>query len=202
MRDQHLPIDVAQYDLHARSIVKDENDVVGVYDDLPARQGIEHHKRHGILRVDTRWYRQAVSERELSLAVVGIDHPNTDKGKTNRRYELLLCAPGDPIELRWEPKNPHDENAVGVFSERGVQVGYLKSERAAWFVRQLASGETCTAIFQEMASTIGVIRVRLGEGAPTLPPPRPAARPADDSAQLSDWSDDFTPDPEPGEWGA
>lgn len=54
---------------------------------------------------------------ELTLAVVGIHFPNRDGG--NRRFELLQCDPGDPIELRPEPRNPHDRFAVAVLNERG-----------------------------------------------------------------------------------
>jgi hypothetical protein len=48
---------------------------------------------------------------ELTCNVVGIDFPNADKSKSNRRMELMLCAPGEPVDLRREPKNPHDTNA-------------------------------------------------------------------------------------------
>ncbi|MBG6118788.1 hypothetical protein IWY39_002592 [Sphingobium sp. JAI105] len=34
----------------------------------------------------------------ILLAVVGVKHPNRDGG--NRRSEILLCKPGDPIELQ------------------------------------------------------------------------------------------------------
>ena len=44
-----------------------------------------------------------MDERELTLAVVGIGYANADK--SNRRFEIELCAPGDPIDLRREPKN-------------------------------------------------------------------------------------------------
>ncbi|WP_261295523.1 HIRAN domain-containing protein [Sphingomonas hylomeconis] len=63
--------------------------------------------------------------RELTLAVVGIEYPNADRARSNRRFEIELCAPGDPVELRREPKNVHDRFAVAVFSERGIQMGYL-----------------------------------------------------------------------------
>lgn len=66
--------------------------------------------------------------RQLSLFVVGAGHPNKRGG--DRRFEALLCAPGEPIELVPEPRNPADPNAVAVFSIRGVQIGYLTAERA------------------------------------------------------------------------
>lgn len=132
-----------------------------------------------------------MDERELSLAVVGIDYPNADKAKTSRRFEIAMCSPGEPVELRPEPKNPHDENAVAVFSTRGIQLGYLASARAAFISRKLKESEAC-AIFQAPGSTVAYIRVRFGGGAPTLPPERPQAQP----------EGDFYPDPDGGMWGA
>lgn len=63
----------------------------------------------------------------LSLAVVGAQYPNRDG--SDRRFEILLCTPGEPVELVPEPRNRHDENAVAVRSARGVQIGYLTAER-------------------------------------------------------------------------
>jgi hypothetical protein len=63
--------------------------------------------------------------KALSLAIVGIDYPN--KRGPARRFELEICQPGEPIELRSEPNNPHDEHAIAVFSCRGIQLGYLAS---------------------------------------------------------------------------
>jgi hypothetical protein len=44
--------------------------------------------------------------RQQSLAIVGIDYPN--KRGPGRRFELEICKPGEPIELRPEPDNPFD----------------------------------------------------------------------------------------------
>lgn len=66
--------------------------------------------------------------RQLSLHVVGAGHPNRRGG--DRRFEILLCVPGEPVHLVLEPKNPADPQAVAVFSGRGVQIGYLTAERA------------------------------------------------------------------------
>jgi hypothetical protein len=133
-----------------------------------------------------------VDDRELSLAVVGLDFANSDKSRSNRRFEMALCAPGDPVELRREPKNKADRNAVAVYSERGIQLGYLTAERAPWIGGKLAAGEEVVAVFQERLAAVGVIRVRFGGAAPKLPPPRPPVV----------YHDDFTPDPEGPEWGA
>jgi len=67
---------------------------------------------------------------DLTTSIVGIDFPNEDKSKSNRRMECMICAPGDVVELRLEPTNPYDDNAVAIFSERGVQLGYVSAERA------------------------------------------------------------------------
>lgn len=136
---------------------------------------------------------------ELTCNVVGIDFPNADKSKSNRRMELMLCAPGEPVDLRREPKNPHDTNAVAVFSQRGVQMGYLSAERASLIGRRMQEEEH-VAIFQALVGSYGYVRIRFGGGAPTLPdpegptpsPPRPA----------SFDPDAFFPDPEGPEWGA
>ncbi|WP_380925512.1 HIRAN domain-containing protein [Sphingomonas leidyi] len=129
-------------------------------------------------------------ERELSLAVVGIPYDNADG--SSRRFELLLCAAGDPVELRPEPTNEHDPRAIAVFSERGVQLGYLSAERCGWIGRMMADGAPVVAIFQEVLETSAVIRARFGGGNPTLP--ASGAPAASDS--------DFVPDPDPGIWGA
>jgi hypothetical protein len=69
-----------------------------------------------------------VTQRALSLAIVGIDYPN--KRGPGRRVELEICQPGEPIELRPEPNNQFDEHAVAVFSCRGIQLDYLAANSA------------------------------------------------------------------------
>ena len=137
---------------------------------------------------------------ELTLAVVGIDFPNADKSKSNRRMELMLCVPGDPVELRREPKNPHDANAVAVFSGRGVQIGYLSAERAPLIGRRMQQEEHL-AVFQALTGSMGYVRIRFGGGAPTLLAPGDAETPAPNRAATFD-PDAFYPDPEGPEWGA
>jgi hypothetical protein len=143
---------------------------------------------------------------ELSLVIVGIDYPNDDKSKSNRRMELMLTAPGEPVELRFDLKNPHDPNAIAVFSSRGVQVGHLTAERAPWIGKRMQS-EEFAAVFQQLNGNIAYLRIRFGGGAPTLPSPAPplaspvqprplrARQPAIDP-------DAFYPDEDGPEWGA
>ncbi len=78
--------------------------------------------------------------------------------------ECMPCAPGVAVELRFEPSNPFDENAVAIFGERGTQLGYVSAERAPLIGKRLKEGEAI-AIFQTMH----------GSGVPTLPDPVPDA---------------------------
>jgi hypothetical protein len=104
----------------------------------------------------------------LTIAVVGADYPNKGKSPT-RRFEIALCRPGDPIELRPEPKNPADENAIAVYSERGVQLGYLTAERAPLIGKYMRDGHDVIAIFQAPASFGAYIRVAFDGEVPVLP---------------------------------
>jgi len=126
-----------------------------------------------------------MSRPALSLAVVGAQYPNK-RGPT-RRFELAICQPGEPVQLAHEPKNEADENAIAVFSERGIQIGYLTAERAPWIRTLLSRGEELHAVFQQQTQWGAWIRVGFGE-APTLPP-RPSESPK---------ADGFDADPDPG----
>jgi hypothetical protein len=126
---------------------------------------------------------------ELSLAVVGAAHPNADG--SDRRFEILLCAPGEPVELRPEPTNRADPNAIAVFSSRGVQIGYLTAERAPWIGSKLASGIDVRAVFQSKTDYGALIRANLEGAAPILPHPK-SLRPQTDESGF--WSDYIPPD--------
>lgn len=139
---------------------------------------------------------------ELTVSVVGIDFPNADRSKSNRRMELLLCAPGEPVDLRREPKNPHDANAVAVFSVRGVQMGYLSAERAPLIGRRMQQ-EDHVAVFQALVGSMGYVRIRFGGGAPTLPDLVEGELAARSRGRAAPFDPDaFYPDPEGPEWGA
>jgi len=128
---------------------------------------------------------------ELTLAIVGLDYPNADR--SNRRFELALCRPGDPLELRPEPRNRHDPRAVAVWRSGGGQLGYISAERCGWIGGRLRGGEEASAVFQGAAGAVAYCRVRFGGGAPTLPP---------SALREAGGDDDFVPDPEAPEWGA
>jgi hypothetical protein len=123
--------------------------------------------------------------RAISLAIVGIDYPN--KRGPGRRFELEICKPGEPIELRPEPGNQFDEHAIGVFSCRGIQLGYLPSERAVLVGTLWRQGHETSAIFQSLETKVGWIRVAFDGEEPTLPANRSIKPPPE--------ADGFWPDP-------
>lgn len=102
----------------------------------------------------------------MSLAVVGADHANRDG--SDRRFEILLCKPGEMVELRPEPRNRHDSRAVAVFSVRGVQLGYLTAERCGRIGSLFAAGVEIQAVFQRVAPFGAWIRVAFNGEAPTF----------------------------------
>lgn len=128
--------------------------------------------------------------RQLSLHVVGAGHPNKRGG--DRRFEILLCVPGEHIDLVLEPKNPVDPNAVAVFSTRGVQIGYLTAERAPWIGGMLRDGREVQAIFQEATPIAAVVRIGLDGAVPTLPVAKPEPSPSREDADF--WPDYVPPD--------
>lgn len=123
--------------------------------------------------------------RELSLAIVGLAYPNADASKSNRRFEAALCAPGEPVTLVAEPRNPHDCFAVAAFSPRGIQLGYVTAERAPWIGGLLKHG--CEAVFQLIEDHAVIVRARFGGGAPTLPRPLRSAEDRPDIDFQPDW---------------
>ena len=55
------------------------------------------------------------------------------------------AAPGRPLELRRDPDNEHDPNAIAVYAG-GEQVGWVPRELAEELAPQLDAGETYSAI--------------------------------------------------------
>lgn len=122
----------------------------------------------------------------MSLVIVGADHPNKDK--TNRRSEILSSKPGEPVHLVPEPKNPIDPQAVAIFSDRGIQIGYVKAERAQLIHSYLSRGRVTAAIFQDRADCGCVIRIGLDGDEPVLP-----ELPTDSHLNDCDFYPDFIP---------
>lgn len=55
-------------------------------------------------------------------------------------------APGRPLELRRDPDNPHDPNAIAVHAGDGEQAGWVPRELAEELAPKLDAGETWSAI--------------------------------------------------------
>lgn len=127
----------------------------------------------------------------ITLAVVGAPFPNADG--SNRRFEIALCKPGSPIELRPEPKNKKDPRAIAVYSERGVQIGYLSAERAGRIGGILRSGRELQGVFQDQSSFGAWIRVAFDGEVPTLPITRLRVREEPDTGWFPDevWPEDW-----------
>lgn len=128
----------------------------------------------------------------MSFAVVGVAHPNRDKAKSNRRFEIALCAPGEPVELRLEPKNPADPRAVAVISARGTQLGYLTAERCVLIGARIREGREVRAVFQADTAFGAWIRVAFDGEAPIVP--SDAAAHAFDGTTEALSGDGFFPD--------
>lgn len=103
----------------------------------------------------------------MSLAVVGARFPNSDG--SDRRREILLCIPGEPVELRPEPHNKADARAVAVLSYRGVQIGYLTAERCGRISQLLEQCREVQAIFQQTSPSGAWVRVAFDGEVPQLP---------------------------------
>ena len=126
----------------------------------------------------------------LSLAVVGVQHPNT-KGPP-RRFAMDLCRPGDPVQLVPEPKNAADQNAIMVLNADGMQMGYVPADKT-WIVRRAwQNGREVRAVFQGVASTGAWIR--LAFDADPILPPASSSVPAPNREEPDFYPDEIYPD--------
>ena len=104
----------------------------------------------------------------ISLLIKGVQHLNADG--SNRLFEIMTCVPGEPVELRLEPKNKHDPLAIAIFSPRNAQLGYVSAERCGRIGQLIRQGREVQAIFQGTAGAGSWIRVAFDGEAPTVPP--------------------------------
>lgn len=129
----------------------------------------------------------------MSLAVVGARFPNSDG--SDRRQEILLCVPGEPVELRPEPHNKADARAVVVLSCRGVQIGYLTAERCGRISQLLEQCREVQAIFQQTSPSGAWIRAAFDGEIPALPATAAGVHvPVDDGADIGFYPDEIWPD--------
>lgn len=132
----------------------------------------------------------------LSLAVVGADYENEDKARSNRRFEIALCKPGDMVHLVPEPENNADSNAVAVFSERSIQIGYVSAERCLRMGALIREGRELNAVFQQAAPYGCVIRVAFDGEVPVVDPDAKPIPRRPEMAEGADPDFEFEPDPE------
>lgn len=126
---------------------------------------------------------------QITLPIVGIQFPNA-RGMA-RRFAVDLHRPGDPVELRPEPTNPADPNAIAVYSVEGVQMGYLPAERAPYVGMMMGRGGVA-AIFQGANDFGAFVRIGFDE-MPTLPKlPHVRQEPEERQEAEQEW----WPDPE------
>ncbi len=85
---------------------------------------------------------------DFSLPAVGEWFDNEDG--TIRQAELARCEPGEQVQLVREADNPHDRMAVAVFSSRGIRIGYLRRDRAAWIGSKIDRGYDVRAIVERV----------------------------------------------------
>jgi hypothetical protein len=133
----------------------------------------------------------------LSLDVVGADFPNASGG--HRRYEILLCERGEVIHLLPEPGNPADPQSVVVYSARGIQIGYLRADRAPWIGGMLRLGRDIRAVFHDKRPWGATIRLNLDGHEPTMPDPQPEAPAVAGVRQMRQPIGEGV-DPDPGFW--
>ena len=94
---------------------------------------------------------------------------------SSRQVELARCEVGEPVMLVREPENPHDHLAVAIVTMRGVRVGYLRRDRAAWIAPKVDRGYPVRAIIERIrgidlpTATLGiVIRLNMDGAEPEL----------------------------------
>lgn len=125
---------------------------------------------------------------QITLPIVGTEYPNKNRRGPTRRFALELCEPGDPVELRPEPENEFDENAIAVFSADDTQMGYIPAERAPYVGMMMRRGGA-TAIYQGRSARGGFVRIAFDGEAPVLPPLPESQAPPQDW-----WPDEEYPD--------
>ncbi|AJR24575.1 hypothetical protein [Sphingobium sp. YBL2] len=103
-----------------------------------------------------------------SIAIVGADLPNARAAK--RRAEIAACRPGEPLELRRERGTRAGKRVVGVYSARGIEIGYVLPAQADRVAGLVSIART---IFEREDSFGAVARATFDGSAPTLPAPKP-----------------------------
>lgn len=81
----------------------------------------------------------------LATSVAGTPHHQPE----SIRFSL---SEGEEVSLLREPDNPHDRNAIAVFSAMGAKLGYIPRHKNRSLARALDGGETPVAIIVHLSS--------------------------------------------------
>ena len=108
---------------------------------------------------------------EASVPVLGADLSTARAAR--RREEIARCQPGDSLELRRETEKRRGSRVIGVYSPRGVQIGYIFPDRLGHAARLTSIAR---AIFQNPDTFGAVARIAFDGRTPTLPQPKPKPR--------------------------
>jgi hypothetical protein len=87
--------------------------------------------------------RDAPELAERGLRVAGV------AGASRHHADALAAesaAPGDPLELRRDPDNEHDPNAIAVHARDGEQLGWVPRELAVEVAPRIDAGEPWSAL--------------------------------------------------------
>ena len=87
--------------------------------------------------------RDAPQLAERGLRVLGV------AGAGRHHADALAAgdaAPGSPLELRRDPDNKHDPNAIAVHGAAGEQLGWVPREAAAELAPELDAGAAFSAV--------------------------------------------------------
>lgn len=129
----------------------------------------------------------------MSLAVVGVQYLNVDG--SNRRFEIELLAPGDPVDLVPEPTNKKDPRAIAVFGRDAGQLGYITAERAPRIGALIKEGAEIRAVFQVQTPFGCWIRATFDGSEPVVDMNAVAVKPMAAVGDGADPDPAFEPDP-------
>lgn len=87
-----------------------------------------------------------------------------------RHAEIGISAPGDALMLRRDPGMIGRKPAIGVYSTRGRQIGYIQPHEVDLILPDI---DKARAIFQSGEVFGAVARITMDGSKPTLPQPKP-----------------------------
>ena len=122
---------------------------------------------------------------QITLPIVGTEHPNKKRRGPTRRFAVELCQRGEAVTLRPEPGNEFDEHAIAVDNAQGMMMGYIPANRAVYVGGQMRRG-VVSAVFQGATARGGFVRIAFDGETPILPPP----------PESQEAPDEWWPDPE------